>query len=134
MPLVPSLAGPGVKMSSSVQGSNIKVNASIEEIKKTIRGAYCPVGVVEDNPIVEIANLLILPNEGSIVISRDNKFGGDIEISSVEELRKLFEEKKLHPADLKSYVADYLINKLKRARDYFDGNKDLLEQLGPKFQ
>ncbi len=135
MPLVPSLKGPGVKMSSSVAGTNIKVNASEEEIRSTIEGAYCPPGIVKDNPITAIASLFVLPNcGGRFVISRDRKFGGDLEISSYEQLNDLYERKLLHPVDLKGAVTDYLIKKLTKVREYFESNNDLLKRLGPEFE
>jgi len=134
MPLVPSLKGPGIKMSSSIQGSNIKVNASEEEIRKTIKDAYCPIGVVQDNPITAIAMLLILPTEGKLIIARDNKFGGDLEITSAEQLEEVYMSKALHPSDLKAAVAEYFIRRFAKVRDYFDSNKDLLHRLGPNFE
>ncbi|MCL5433434.1 MAG: tyrosine--tRNA ligase [Candidatus Marsarchaeota archaeon] len=134
MTLIPSLKGPGVKMSSSVEGSMIKVNASEEEIRKLIKDAYCPNQIITDNPIIEIMALYVLPNEGSIIIERDNKFGGDLKIESARQLKAIYTEGKLHPLDLKNYLAEYLIKKMKRVRDYFESNKDLLKQLGPKFE
>jgi len=134
MPLVTSLKGPGVKMSSSIPGTNIKVNASEEEIKHSISDAYCPIGVTEGNPIIEIAKFFILPNDGKLLIVRDNKFGGDLEITSAEQLEEVYRNKALHPLDLKSAMAGYLIKRLARAREYFDGNKDLLHRLGPNFE
>ncbi|MGC8478785.1 MAG: tyrosine--tRNA ligase [Candidatus Micrarchaeia archaeon] len=134
MPLVPSLKGPGVKMSSSVQGTNIKVNASEEEIKKTIAGAYCPIGDLKDNPITAIVTLLMLPEKGKFTIARESKFGGDLEITSKRQFEELYTSKAIHPSDLKAAVSEYLINKLARARDYFESNRDLLRSLGPNFE
>ena len=114
MPLVPSLKGPGVKMSSSIPGTNIKVNASEKEIRNTISGAYCPIGITQDNPITAIVKLLILSNEGKFVIPRDNKFGGDLELTSAEQFEKLYTNKEIHPVDLKAAVSDYLVKKLSR--------------------
>ena len=134
MPLMPSLKGPGVKMSSSIAGTNIKVNASEDEIKKTINAAYCPMGVIEDNPIVSIATLLIIPTEKKLLIERDNKFGGDVEITSAAQLENLYSNKVIHPADLKAAVSKYLVAKFARVRNYFENDKDLLRTLGPSFE
>ena len=135
MPLVPSLKGPGVKMSSSLPGTNIKVNASEAEIRSTVEMAYCPIGVIQDNPIIAITSLFILPNNGGkLVIERDNKFGDDLEINSPEQLNDIYTRKLLHPADLKKAVADQLVEKLTRAREYFESNKDLLKRLGSGFE
>lgn len=132
-PLVASLKGPGTKMSSSIPESCIKVYDSEESIKKKIAGAYCPEGVIEDNPLIQIARFLIFPPEGRMVIERSQKFGGDIEIDSYEHLENIFKEKKLHPVDLKNAVADYLIKRFYKARAYFEKHRDLLEELGKEF-
>ncbi|MEM4064745.1 MAG: hypothetical protein QW582_00820, partial [Candidatus Micrarchaeaceae archaeon] len=133
MPLLTSLHGPGVKMSSSIPGTYIKINASETTIKEQISKAYCPEGIIENNPILEIVNLFILPNEGTFIIKRDNKFGGDIEITSANELNSIFAAKKLHPLDLKNAVSEYLVRKLSKVRNYFESNNDLIKQLGPVF-
>ncbi|MEM3227535.1 MAG: tyrosine--tRNA ligase [Candidatus Micrarchaeaceae archaeon] len=133
MPLLPSLKGPGVKMSSSLPGTIIKINASEKEIFESVNNAYCPLGSVVENPIVEIASLLILPNEGKLLVERERKFGGDIEISTPQQLKELYAKKLLHPADLKKAVAGYLVKRLKKAREYFESNEDLLRRLGPSF-
>ncbi|MEM3827075.1 MAG: tyrosine--tRNA ligase [Candidatus Micrarchaeaceae archaeon] len=133
MPLLPSLKGPGVKMSSSLPGTIIKINASEKEIFESVNNAYCPLGSVVENPIVEIASLLILPNEGKLLVERERKFGGDIEISTPQQLKELYAKKLLHPADLKKAVAGYLVKRLEKAREYFESNEDLLRRLGPSF-
>ncbi len=132
-PLVASLQGPGTKMSSSVPESHIKVYDSEESINRKIEKAYCPAGVIEDNPIIQIARFLIFPSENRLVIERDEKFGGDVEIDSYTHLEKLFIEKSLHPTDLKNAVAGYLVGRFARAREYFEKHMDLLEELGKEF-
>lgn len=134
MPLVPSLKGPGVKMSSSIEGTNIKISASEDQIKKTIAGAYCPIGDLKENPITSIVTLLMLPNDGKFTIARENKFGGDLEIASGKQFEELYASKAIHPSDLKAAVSEYLIKKLAKARDYFESNRDLLHRLGPNFE
>ncbi|MCL5016771.1 MAG: tyrosine--tRNA ligase [Candidatus Parvarchaeota archaeon] len=132
-PLVASMRGPGTKMSSSVPESNIKIYDSEDAIKRKINSAYCPEGVVQDNPILQIVKFMILPADGKFRIERDEKFGGDLEIADYNELEKLFSEKKLHPADLKAAVTRYLVNRFKFARQYFENNLDLLKELGNEF-
>ncbi len=132
-PLVSSLNGPGTKMSSSISSSHIKVYESRESIKKKIDAAYCPAGVVEDNTVLQIAKFLIFPAENKMIIEREPKFGGDVEIDSPEHLESLFKDKKLHPTDLKNAVADYLGSRFTKAREYFEKHKDMLEALGPEF-
>jgi tyrosyl-tRNA synthetase len=107
-PLITSLKGPGQKMSKSVPGSGISVTDSYEEIKKTIRGAYCPEKEVKDNPILQIAKLIIFPRFDSIRIERPDKFGGIVEFDNYEGLEKTYSSGKLHPLDLKNAVTEYL--------------------------
>ncbi len=107
-PLITSLKGPGQKMSKSVQGSGISVTDSYEEIQKTIKGAYCPERIAKENPIMEIAKLIIFPRFAKIKIAREKKFGGNLEIKDYAELEEIYADGKLHPMDLKNAVTEYL--------------------------
>ena len=63
---------------------------------------------------IEMCNIMtyssILPSIAT-EIERPEKFGGNLEFDSYEELEKEFSQKKLHPMDLKQSTAEYL-NKL----------------------
>lgn len=107
-PLITSLKGPGSKMSKSIPGSGISVTDSYEEIKKTIKDAYCPIKIVEDNPILQISRLIIFPRIEKFEIKRPEKFGGNLEIKNYGDLEKLYSEGKIHPLDLKNAVTEYL--------------------------
>lgn len=107
-PLITSLKGPGEKMSKSIPGSGIAVTDSYEEIKKTIQNAYCPVKIIEDNPILQIIKLIIFPKLKKIKIERPAKFGGSLDFVNYEELEKTYKQGKLHPLDLKNAVTEYL--------------------------
>lgn len=107
-PLITSLRGPGEKMSKSIPGSGISVTDSYEEIKKTIKNAYCPEKEIKENPILQISKLLIFPRIRKFKISRPEKFGGNIEFEDYEKLEKSFVQGKVHPMDLKNAVTEYL--------------------------
>ncbi|MEM3370114.1 MAG: tyrosine--tRNA ligase [Candidatus Woesearchaeota archaeon] len=107
-PLITSLKGPGEKMSKSIPGSGISVTDSYDEIKKTIRQAYCPEKIAKDNPIMQIAKLIIFPRKGSLKIERPEKYGGSIELQSYEELEEKYQKGEIHPLDLKGAVAESL--------------------------
>lgn len=107
-PLITSLKGPGEKMSKSLPGSGIAITDSYEEIKKTIGKAYCPEKEIKDNPILQIAKLILFPKFESLEIKRPEKFGGNVSFESYEELEKNYSSGKLHPLDLKNAVAEYL--------------------------
>ncbi len=107
-PLITSLKGAGEKMSKSIAGSGISVVDSYSEIKKTISDAYCPAKETKENPVLQIAKLIIFPRFEKIEIKRQEKFGGDIRLESYEKLEKEYKEGKLHPMDLKNAVIEYL--------------------------
>lgn len=107
-PLITSLKGPGEKMSKSVPGSGIAVTDSYDEIKKTMQGAYCPEKIVENNPVLQIAKLIIFPRIARFKVERAAKFGGSLNFSSYSELEKAYKEGKLHPLDLKHAVTESL--------------------------
>ena len=107
-PLITSFKGPGEKMSKSIPGSGLSVTDSYEEIKKTIRNAYCPEKIIQDNPMLQVSRLIIFPRIEVFKIGRDKKFGGNIEFRNYGELEKAYSEGKLHPLDLKNAVTEYL--------------------------
>ena len=106
--IIPSLRGPGEKMSSSVPDSMISIRDSKASIKEKINKAYCPEGNTEENPILGICRLVLFPRYGKIKILRPKKFGGDLDYGSYYDLESDFTQKKLHPLDLKNAVAEYL--------------------------
>lgn len=107
-PLIPSLKGPGGKMSSSVKESFISIRDKKEDILKKVNGAYCKTGDIENNPILAITRLVVFPKFEKIEIQRQEKFGGNKNFESYESLETEFESGKLHPADLKKAVAEHL--------------------------
>jgi len=111
-PVLTGLDGEG-KMSSS-KGNFIAIDDDPDAIKSKIKKAYCPIGIVEGNPIFEIAKYYL---EYPLIIKRPEKFGGDITLKNCEELEKLYLEKKIHPMDLKKTVSDGIISVLSPIRE-----------------
>jgi len=108
-PLINSLKSSGSKMSSSDPGSFISIRDNDKDIKNKIKAAYCPSGISKDNPVLEIARLIIYPRiVADFIIKRDDKFGGSLVFKRYKELEDAFVKKKLHPLDLKNSVSDYL--------------------------
>jgi len=118
-PLIPSLQGPGSKMSSSIPESMISIRDKAEDIKKKISKAYCPEAVVEDNPILSIAKLIVFPRIDKLIIKRAEKYGGNLEIKGYDKLEELFRDKKIHPLDLKNAVAEEIDRILEPIRKEF---------------
>lgn len=116
-PLLHGLDG-DAKMSSS-KGNFIAVDDSVEEITKKINKSYCNPREVEDNPMIEIAETFIYPNQETLLIKRPEKFGGDIELTH-DELIEEFSSGNLHPMDLKTGIKDFLIEYLAPVREYME--------------
>ncbi|MBS3088977.1 tyrosine--tRNA ligase [Candidatus Pacearchaeota archaeon] len=107
-PLITSLKGPGQKMSKSIPGSGISITDSCEEIKNTISKAHCPMKETKENPILQITQFILFPHLNKFQISRPEKFGGNKTYTDYQALEKEYQEGKLHPADLKTAVAEHL--------------------------
>ncbi len=115
-PLITSLKGSGKKMSKSIPGSAISLLDSYDEIKSSINNAYCPPDTKE-NPILQIIKLIIFPFSKKMKIKRPEKFGGNKEYSSYEELEEEYKSSKLHPMDLKSALTEELEEIIKPIRN-----------------
>ncbi|MEK7635485.1 MAG: tyrosine--tRNA ligase [Patescibacteria group bacterium] len=120
-----------MKMSKSKPDTCVFIHDSADEIRRKIKKAFCPEGIVEFNPIIDWTEYLFFPREEKIVISRKSEYGGNLAISGIDELKKIFENKELHPNDLKNFVAEYLIELLKPARERFGKGepKKMLEEM-----
>jgi tyrosyl-tRNA synthetase len=97
----------GTKMSSS-KGNNISVDEPAESVTKKIDKAFCPIGVVENNPVLDLFRYHIFMRYPAITIERPEKHGGNMEFTSFEALKSAFAEKKVHPMDLKKAAAKYM--------------------------
>jgi tyrosyl-tRNA synthetase len=122
------------KMSKSIPDSAIFMTDTTEDIKRKINKAYCPEGVVEDNPILEYYKYIVFESldrlgVDKIVISRPEKFGGEVILNSYEDLEKKFVNKEIHPADLKASLASYLDQLIEPVRKHFEENKEAKELL-----
>jgi tyrosyl-tRNA synthetase len=132
-----------MKMSKSKPDTAIFMTDSVEDVQRKIQKAYCPEGDIEDNPILDYCKQIIfqssflkrdkqLLENGKFIVERDEKFGGNIEYSTYEELEKDFAEKKLFPLDLKNAVTKYLNELLQPVRNHFETDpkaKALLEEV-----
>ena len=134
MPLLPSLKGGGSKMSASDPASHIRVTDSEKDIKSTIKKAYCPAGNLEQNAITSTMRYIVFPRYEKILIKRSEKFGGDLEFTSIDEFEKQYTDNQMHPMDVKQAVSDYLIELLEPARKYFEKHDDILAEVEKTFE
>ena len=112
-----------MKMSKSRPDTAIFVTDSTEEVKRKLSKAYCPAKEVKENPVLEYAKYLVFEGTDSMTIKRPEKFGGDTEYNSYQELEAAFVEGKVHPMDLKNSVADELNELLEPIRKHFSKGK-----------
>lgn len=98
----------GTKMSKSSPASGILVHDTADQIRSKIKRAWCEEGRVEANPLLEMCRQILF-RPGPMRIERPDKFGGDVEFGSYEELEAAFAAKRLHPSDLKGAVAGALV-------------------------
>jgi tyrosyl-tRNA synthetase len=113
-----------MKMSKSIPNSAIYMTDEEEEIRKKIKGAFCPEGEIGFNPLLDWAKYLVFVNDKSkLKVKRPDKFGGNVVYSSFEKLEKDFGNKKLHPMDLKNAMADKLVEILAPAMEHFSKPK-----------
>lgn len=131
-----------MKMSKSIPDSAIFMTDTREDVERKINKAYCPEGVVADNPILDYCRQIIFQahhlkgQEGLLqngfVVERPEKFGGNVIYKTYAELEAAYVAKELFPLDLKNAVVNYLDKLLQPVRDHFetDANaKALLEEV-----
>ncbi|MBT4804714.1 tyrosine--tRNA ligase [Candidatus Woesearchaeota archaeon] len=112
-----------LKMSKSKPDSCIFMTDSEEEIKRKFNKAYCPEKIVEDNPVLEYCKYIVFEKIDQLLIERPQKWGGNLEFNSYDELEKVFVKGELHPADLKIAVAREINKLLIPVREHFEKNK-----------
>ncbi len=126
LPLLHGIDG-SAKMSSS-KGNFIAIDDEPSVIKKKIMKAFCPPRQVMDNPIIEYAEHVVLSSQDKLEIKRQARHGGPLELTRAEELKNIYATGELHPADLKTSVAEALIDVLAPVREYFEEHPEVNPQ------
>ena len=109
------------KMSKSIPNSAIFIHDNPDEIRAKIMAAFCPMGEVSFNPVLDWTKHIIFMNSGSeLIVKRPEKFGGDVTFKSFGEIEERFKANELHPEDLKRAVAERIIDILEPARKHFE--------------
>ena len=114
-------------MSKSDPNSGIFIHNTDDEIRKKITKGWCEEGLVEGNPVLEIARQIVFHEYDSISIERPEKFGGNVTYNSFAELETDFAQKKLHPGDLKNTVGEYMVKIIAPIRDKTSLSDELFE-------
>ena len=117
------------KMSKSKSASGIFVHDTDEEINSKFKKAWCPEGLVEKNPVLEISKYIIFHKFNEITVERPEKFGGNVTYTSYQDLEGDFAQKKLHPSDLKSTVSKYVTEIIRPIREKITLTPELAEAI-----
>lgn len=113
-PLVPGLIGK--KMSSSVEGGKIDLLDDEKTVEKKINNAECIAGNPDNGLMAFLKYVLFVLKEDTsmkFTVNRSEKFGGNVDYTSYEDIEKDFRLKKLHPLDLKNSIAKEINDLLK---------------------
>lgn len=108
------------KMSKTTPLGGISIHDDENTIKSKITRAYCPIGISENNPILEIIKYVIFHNFSQFQIERQSKYGGNIVYDDFTKLESDYNQKKIHPKDLKDSVSIYLNEIIEPIRDHFE--------------
>lgn len=117
----------GSKMSKSSPDASIIVHDDVETINRKVGMAYCPAGVSNNNPVLELVRYVIFHDSSEFEVERASKYGGTITYSNYPQLERDFEDMQLHPADLKRAVSIYLNKIVDPVRQHFKGREPLLD-------
>jgi tyrosyl-tRNA synthetase len=126
------------KMSKSRPDSAIYEHDSFEEISRKLKKAYCPMIEEGDseqvkkqkiaaNPMLNWSEFLIYPAGKTISVERPEKFGGNKDYDTFEELQDDYFAGNLHPLDLKNGVAKTLADWFAPIRQWVEANPAGLE-------
>jgi tyrosyl-tRNA synthetase len=114
------------KMSKSKPASGIIIHDDEKTIHDKIDKAFCPVGVVEGNPILELVRYIIFHEFNEFIIERPSKYGGSIIYTNYRDIEHDFVARKIHPLDLKNSTATYLNKIIKPIQKHFKGREPQL--------
>jgi len=121
-----------LKMSKSKPETAIFMTDTEHAIRQKIGKAYCPAKQVEENPLMEYSKYLIFEKFKAMTIKRPEKFGGNMQLESYDELTRKYRAGDIHPLDLKNAVAEYIDSMIRPVREHFEKNKkarELLEEV-----
>lgn len=107
------------KMSKTNPLSGILIHDDESIINNKISKAYCPIGISENNPILEIIRYIIFHKFSEFQIDRPSKYGGNMTYDNFMNLENDYNQKKIHPKDLKDSVSIYLNKVIEPIRSHF---------------
>ena len=116
------------KMSKSDPNGALLLHDTPEQIRKKMRKAYIS---PEDpqSPVYELAEHILLPEFGEIVVTPNPKFGQPSTWTDLEAFRAAVMDGTLHPLDAKFGVGDGLAKGLEGLAAHFESNPETLQKV-----
>ncbi|HEX9678856.1 tyrosine--tRNA ligase [Nitrososphaera sp.] len=114
------------KMSKTKPASGIRIHDDEKAIRDKVSKAFCPVGIKEGNPVLELVRHVVFHEFSEFVIERPTKYGGNMTYASYAEVERDFVAKKIHPMDLKSAAATYVNRIIEPVYKHFKGREPKL--------
>jgi tyrosyl-tRNA synthetase len=108
------------KMSKSDPQSAVFMEDTEAEVNQKIKAAFCPIGKVEENPVLDYVKHIILPARGFLDVERADEHGGRARYCSFENLANEFAALKVLPKDLKTSVASAINELIQPVREHFE--------------
>ena len=127
--MMPGLKQGQAKMSKSDPESAIFMDDTEAEVNAKIKKAFCPPGVVADNPCLEYLRYMVLPTLGSFTVERSEENGGDKTYDTYAEVEEDFVVGRLHPGDLKPALGRALNAVLRPVREHFESDAEARQLL-----
>ena len=118
------------KMSKSKEDSAIFMEDTPDDVRRKIKKAYGPPGIIEKNPILDYTKHLVFGKFDEFTIERSADNGGNITYKSFKELEEDYAAQKLHPNDLKPALAKAINEMIEPVRQHFKNDKNAKKLLG----
>merc|ERR1712154_545140 len=111
------------KMSKSMKDSAIFMEDTEDDVRRKIKKAYGPPGIIDKNPILDYTKHLVFGKFDSFEVDRSPKNGGKKVYKSYEELEEDYKNEQLHPGDLKPALAKAINKMIEPVRLHFKNDK-----------
>ena len=122
------------KMSSTDLNSKIEFTENVDSIRKKISKAFAEPSNTSNTLFLFLQYVIFPTNKlksiEKFIINRDEKFGGSIGYSTLDEMKQDYLIDKLTPQDLKQGISNWLVNFLEPVRNFFDNEN--IKELGQK--
>ena len=117
------------KMSKSDPGGAILIHDEHKALRKKMQKHAYLNPEDENSPIYELAEHVVLPEFGEIIVTPNPKFGQPSTWTDLKSFREAVKNGTLHPLDAKLGVADGISRGLETVATHFEKNPELLDRV-----